>query len=82
VIRVPVGRDCGTEKSVMMSLSFLFAGMVFVSAIRRHKPSECEATRQPHSSMRCLVELVRTDVTEEVGDTPNLNQETAGRIRA
>jgi RNA polymerase sigma factor (sigma-70 family) len=39
---------------------------VLASAVRRHKPSECEATRQPHSSERYLVELVRADVTEGV----------------
>jgi RNA polymerase sigma-70 factor, ECF subfamily len=42
---------------------------VFFSAVRRHNPSECEATRQPHSSVRYLVELVRAAATKGVGDT-------------
>jgi hypothetical protein len=29
---------------------------VFVSAVRRRNLSECEAARQPHSPVRCLVE--------------------------
>jgi RNA polymerase sigma factor (sigma-70 family) len=53
---------------------------VLVAAIRRHKPRECEATRQPHSSMRCLVELVRTDVTEGVGDTSTQSEPGDGRL--
>src|SRR5512132_2400767 len=43
-----------------------FRWMVFVSAVRRYKPSECEATRQRHSSVGCLFELVRADSTKEV----------------
>jgi RNA polymerase sigma-70 factor (ECF subfamily) len=42
---------------------------VFVSAVRQQNPSECQATRQPHSSVRCLVELVRADATRGGGDT-------------
>jgi RNA polymerase sigma factor (sigma-70 family) len=53
----------------MMSLSFPVRGMVLVSAVRRHNPSECEATRRAHSSVWCLVELVRADATEGVVDT-------------
>jgi hypothetical protein len=49
--------------------------MVFVSAVRRHNSSECEATHRPHSSVRCLVELVRADVTKEVGDTMSTQSE-------
>src|SRR5215831_36349 len=35
-----------------------------VSVVRRRKRRECEAARQPHSSARCLVELVRADPTK------------------
>jgi RNA polymerase sigma-70 factor (ECF subfamily) len=42
---------------------------VFFSAVRRHSPSECEATRQPHIPVCCLVELVRADATKGVGGT-------------
>ena len=37
---------------------------VFVSPVRRHSPAECQATRRPHSSVRCLVEQVRADATK------------------
>ncbi len=37
---------------------------VLLSAVRQPSPPECEGTRQPHSSVRCLVELVRADATE------------------
>jgi hypothetical protein len=30
---------------------------VFVSAVRRCSPAECQAARQPHIPVRCLVEL-------------------------
>jgi hypothetical protein len=64
-----------------MSLSFPVRGMVFVSAVRRHNPSECEATRQPHSSVRCLVELVREGATKGVGDTMTTQSEPGdGRL--
>jgi hypothetical protein len=43
-------------------------GMVFVSAVRRHNPPECQATRQPHTPVRCLVELVRAAATK--GESP------------
>jgi hypothetical protein len=39
--------------------------MVLVSAVRRHNPSECEAACQPHSSVRCLVDLVTAAATKE-----------------
>src|SRR6266567_6226452 len=42
--------------------------MVF-SVVRRHSRCECEATRQPHIWVRCLVELVRAAATEGVVDT-------------
>jgi RNA polymerase sigma factor (sigma-70 family) len=42
---------------------------VFVSAVRQHNPPECEATRQPHIPVRCLVEVVRADATKGAGDT-------------
>ena len=35
------------------------------SAVRRRNPLECEAARQPHIPVRCLVELVRADATRE-----------------
>jgi hypothetical protein len=50
--------------SVMMSLSFLFAGRRVV-AVRRTDPPECQAARRPHVPGRCLVELVRADPTKE-----------------
>ena len=34
------------------------------SPVLRHNPPECEATRQPHIPVRCLVDLVRADATE------------------
>jgi RNA polymerase sigma factor (sigma-70 family) len=65
----------------MMSLSFPVRGMVFVSAVRRHNPPECEATRQPHSSVRCLVELVRADATKGVVETMTTQSEPGdGRL--
>jgi RNA polymerase sigma-70 factor, ECF subfamily len=42
----------------MMSLSFLLAEGVCFSAVRRHNPPECQATRRPHNPVRYLVELV------------------------
>src|SRR5215218_4207194 len=42
---------------------------MFVSAVRRHSPAECEATRQPHIPVRCLVDLVRAAATREAGGT-------------
>jgi RNA polymerase sigma-70 factor, ECF subfamily len=68
-VQVPVRRDPSMEKPVTMSLSFPVRGMVFVSPVRRHNPSECEATHQPHSSVRRLVELVRAAATKGVVDT-------------
>src|SRR5215217_6245938 len=54
---------------------------VFVSPVRRHNPSECEATRQPHSSVRYLVELVRAAATKGVGDTMTTQPEPGhGRL--
>jgi WD40-like Beta Propeller Repeat len=50
------------DPSVLHSDLFL---MVFVSAVRRHNPAECQATRRPHSWGRCFVELVRADATGE-----------------
>ena len=49
--------------------------MVFVLAVRRRNPSECEVTRQPHSSVRCLVVLVRTDAANGVVHTMNTQSE-------
>ena len=54
----------GVSWAVLVSLDD-----VFVSAVRQRSPSECEATRQPHIPVRCLVELVRADATEGAGDT-------------
>jgi RNA polymerase sigma factor (sigma-70 family) len=48
---------------------------VFVSAVRRHNPSECEATPQPHSPVRCLVELVRAAATKGAADTMTTHSE-------
>jgi RNA polymerase sigma factor (sigma-70 family) len=56
-------------------LSFPVRGMVIVSTVRRPSPSECEAPRQPHSSLQCLVELVRADATKGVGDTMSTQSE-------
>src|SRR5215218_8530709 len=42
---------------------------MFVSAVRRHSPAECEATRQPHIPVRCLVDLVRAAARREAGGT-------------
>src|SRR6266511_96817 len=42
---------------------------VFVSAVRQDSTADCEATHRPHSSLRCLVELVGIAATEEAGDT-------------
>lgn len=64
-----------------MALSFPVRRVVLVSAVRRANPSECEATGQPHSSVRCLVELVRADASKGVGDTMSTRSEPAhGRL--
>jgi RNA polymerase sigma factor (sigma-70 family) len=52
-----------------MSLHVPVRAMVLVSAVRRPSPPECEAPRQPHSSVRCLVEPVRAAATKGDGDT-------------
>jgi RNA polymerase sigma factor (sigma-70 family) len=59
----------------MMPLSFPVRWMVFVSAVRRHAPPECEAARQPHSPVRCLVELVRAGATKGVGEIMSTRSE-------
>src|SRR5262249_46436045 len=56
-----------------LELSYLLD--VFVLAVRQHRPSQCEATRQPHSSVRCLVELVRAAASEGVVDTMTTQSE-------
>lgn len=48
---------------------------VVVSAVRRHNPPECEATRQRHISVRCLVGLVRAAATKGVVDTMTTQSE-------
>jgi hypothetical protein len=47
----------------MMSLSFLLAGWCVLPSSTT-TPPECQATRQPHSPVRCLVELVRAEATK------------------
>jgi RNA polymerase sigma factor (sigma-70 family) len=59
----------------MMSLSFPVRGTMVVSPVRRHNPSECEATRQPHIPVRCLVELVRADAAKGVAGTMTTQSE-------
>jgi hypothetical protein len=39
--------------------------MVFFWAVRRRTPPECQVTRRPHSSVRCLVERVKADTSKE-----------------
>jgi RNA polymerase sigma factor (sigma-70 family) len=51
---------------------------VFVLAVRRRKPTECEATCEPHSSVRCFVELVRADATKGAVDTMTTHSEPEG----
>jgi RNA polymerase sigma factor (sigma-70 family) len=52
--------------------------MVFVSAVRRHDPSECQATRQPHSPARYLVELVKAATTKGATSTMTTQSEPGG----
>lgn len=44
----------------------------------RARSRTCEATRQPHSSLPCLVELVRADATKGSGDTMTIRPEPGG----
>jgi RNA polymerase sigma-70 factor, ECF subfamily len=81
VVRVPAGRDRGTEKRVMMSLSFLFLDGVLLSAVRQGSRWECEATAQPHSSVRWLVELMRTAATEGAVGTMTTASEPGDELR-
>jgi RNA polymerase sigma factor (sigma-70 family) len=48
---------------------------VFVSVVRRHNPSECQATRQPHSPVPCLVELVGAATTKGAVGTMTTHSE-------
>ncbi|GLY67597.1 hypothetical protein Atai01_42160 [Amycolatopsis taiwanensis] len=41
-------------------------GAPVVSVVRRRSTAECEVTRRPHSSVCCLVRLVRADPTKGV----------------
>jgi hypothetical protein len=65
-------------------MGLLFAVGYRPSLVRRHNPPECQAARQPHSPVRCLVELVRAECTREgqQHEQPVPGQETAGAIRA
>ena len=64
---VPLGMDdfaLGKKITVELELQFV-APETDPSPVRRHNPAEREATCQPHTSVRCLVELVRADATRE-----------------
>src|SRR4029453_7899353 len=50
----------------------------FFSPVRRPSPPECEATRQPHSPGRYLVELVRAAATKGATSTMTTRSEPGG----
>jgi hypothetical protein len=59
----------GAEVVMVSSWAGRWCGGVFFSAVRQRNTRECEATRQPHIPVRCLVGPVRADATEGAGDT-------------
>jgi hypothetical protein len=52
---------------------------VFVSAVRRCSPAECQAARQPHIPVRCLVELGERGSTRRGRHTSSRSGRHPGR---